>query len=80
MSTHALQFLIRTVSGWLNRKQQHALEFLEEENRILREKIGGKRIRFTDDERRRLAIKAKLVGRKRLREITSLVTPDTLLR
>ncbi len=80
MSTHALQFLILTVSGWLHRKQQHALEFLEEENRILREKLGGKRIRFTDKERRRLAIKAKLVGRKKLREITTLVTPDTLLR
>jgi transposase InsO family protein len=80
MSTQALQLLILTVSGWLNRKQQHALEYPKEENRILQEKLGGKRIRFTDKERRRLAIKAKSVGRKKLREITSLVTPDTLLR
>jgi transposase InsO family protein len=80
MSTHALQFLILTVSGLLSRKQQHALEYLKEENLILQEKLGGKRTRFTDKERRRLAIKVKSVGRKKLKEITSLVTPDTLLR
>ncbi|MCP4570448.1 MAG: helix-turn-helix domain-containing protein, partial [FCB group bacterium] len=76
----ALQFLILTVSGWLNRRQQYAIDYLKEENRVLREKLGPKRIRFTDKERRRLAIKAKVLGRKALGEIACIVTPDTLLR
>jgi hypothetical protein len=49
-------------------------------NRALREHLGGKRLRFTDQQRRRLAVKAKAIGRKRLFEIGTLVTPDTLLR
>ncbi|MCP4599089.1 MAG: transposase [Proteobacteria bacterium] len=76
----ALQFLILTVSGCLTRRQQRAIDYLKEENRVLREKFGGKRIRFTDKERRRLAIKAKVVGRKALMECACIVTPDTLLR
>jgi hypothetical protein len=51
-STDAIQFLILTVSGWLARRQQRALEYLKEENRVLRKKLGGKRIRFTNKERR----------------------------
>ena len=77
MSTDALQFLILTVSGWLTRRQQRAIDYLKEENRVLRERLGGKRIRFTDKERRRLAIKAKVVGRKALMDIACIVTPDT---
>jgi transposase-like protein len=62
----------------MNRKQQHAIDYLREENRVLREQLGTRRLRFTDDQRRRLAAKAKLVGRRVLDEITDLVTPDTL--
>ena len=80
MTRDALHFLILTVSGWLNRRQQYAIEYLKEENRVLRGKLGTKRIRFTDNERRRLAIKAKALGRKALGEIACIVTPDTLLR
>ncbi|MCU0665431.1 MAG: hypothetical protein MUC50_24295, partial [Myxococcota bacterium] len=80
MSMEALQFLIFTVSGWVNRRQTNAIEYLQEENRVLREKLGGKRLRFTDKERRRLAIKAKKLGRKALGGIDCIVTPDTLLR
>jgi hypothetical protein len=32
------------------------------------------------DQRRRLAVKGKILGRKRLGEIGSLFTPDTILR
>lgn len=53
---------------------------MTEENRVLREKLGKKRIRFTNDQRRRLAAKAKVLGRKKLKDITTIVTPDTLLR
>jgi len=76
----ALQFLILTVWGWLTRRQQYAIEYLKEENRVLREKLSPKRIRFNDRERRRLAIKAKVLGRKTLGDIACIVAPDTLLR
>ena len=47
---------------------------------MLRERLGGKRLLLTDAQRRRLAAKAKKIGRKGLFEISTLVTPDTLLR
>ncbi len=67
-------------AGWVNRHQQDVIEYLQEENRALREQLGGKRLRFTDRQRRRLADKAKAISRKLLFEIGTLVTPDTLLR
>ena len=73
------RFVVIAVAGWMNQKQQHAIDYLREENRVLREQLGTQRLRFTDDQRRRLAAKAKLVGRRVLDEITDLVTPDTLL-
>jgi hypothetical protein len=56
------------------------IEYLQEENRILRDQLGSNRVRFTDAQRRRLARAAKRLGRRRLREISTIVTPDTLLR
>jgi putative transposase len=47
---------------------------------VLKERLGGRRIRFTDVERHRLARKAQALGRKVLNELETLVTPDTLLR
>ena len=66
--------------GWVNRRQLDVIEYLQEENRVLKERMGGRRLRFTDAERRRLARKAQALGRKVLNEIETLVTPDTLLR
>lgn len=80
MNTLQLQFLISIFAGWVNRGQQDLIEYLQEENRVLREQLGGKRLLFTDVQRRRLAAKAKKIGRKGLFEISTLVTPDTLLR
>jgi putative transposase len=56
------------------------MEYLKAENRALREKLGKKRLRFTDEQRRRLAVKGHALGRKTLRELGPIVTPDTLLR
>lgn len=56
------------------------IEYLQEENRILLEQLGGKPKRFTDAQRARLARKANVLGRTRLRGMAILVTPDTLLR
>ncbi len=80
MTPLPLQFLLLIVAGWLNRQQQEVIEYLQEENRVLRDQLGGKRLRFTDAQRRRLARRAKPIGRGRLCEISTLVTPDTLLR
>ena len=63
-----LSFLLMVVSGWVYRHQPTVIEFLEAENRLLKEKLGGKKIRFTDAERALLAREAKAVGRKALLE------------
>jgi putative transposase len=47
---------------------------------VLREKLGKGRILLNDDQCRRLAVKGKLLGRKALRELTIIVTPDTIMR
>ena len=80
MKATQLQFLMLIFAGWVNRHQQDVIEYLQEENRALREQLGGKRLRFKESQRRRLATKAKAIGRKGLFEICTLVTPDTLLR
>jgi putative transposase len=68
------------MTSWLSREQAEAIKYHQEKNRVLRERLPNKRIRFTDAERRRLAKKAKVLGRARLRELCPVVTPDTLLR
>jgi len=68
------------VSGWVHRRQLIVIEFLQAENRLLKERLSGKRIRFTDAERALLARKAKALGRKALLELDTLVSPDTLMR
>ena len=55
------------------------IDYLREENRVLREQLGGRRVRFNDDRRRRLAAKAKGLGRRLLAEVATIVTPETLL-
>src|ERR1700728_4403176 len=73
------RFLLIAVSGWMNQQQLQFIDCLREENRVLREQLGTKRLRFNDDQRRRLAAKAKGLGRKLLREVATIVTPETLL-
>ena len=76
----ALHFLLLMFSGWVNRHQRQVIDYLMEENRVLREQLGGRRLRLNDDQRRRLAVKGKLLGRKILGEVAGIVTPDTILR
>jgi hypothetical protein len=73
------QFLLVAIAGWMNQRQQQVIEYLREENRVLREQLGDRQLRFNDDQRRRLAVRGKGLGRKLLAEVASLVTPDTLL-
>jgi len=71
-------FLVISIAGWMNQRQQQVIEYLVEENRVLREQIGNRRMRFNDHQRCRLAAKAKKLGRKILAQIATIVTPDTL--
>ena len=73
-----LSFLI--LASWINRRQQEVIEYLRTENQVLRERLGKKKILLNDDQRRRLAVKGKNLGRKRPEEIGTLFTPDTILR
>src|SRR5215468_6834582 len=73
------RFVAISIAGWMNQQQQQAIDYLREENRVLREQFGGRRLRFTDDQRRRLAARAKGLGRRALSQIATIVTPGTLL-
>ncbi|HJZ74353.1 MAG TPA: hypothetical protein VKE51_21600, partial [Vicinamibacterales bacterium] len=75
-----LAFLVLVFAGWVHRQQQAVIVYLLEENRVLRAAHGSRRLRLTDDQRRRLAVKGKVVGRRRLAAIAGIVTPDTILR
>ena len=64
---------------WVHRHQLVVIEFLQAENRLLKQRLRGRRIRFTDGELALLARKAKAVWRKALFELDTIVSPDTLL-
>jgi hypothetical protein len=76
-----LQLLLATFAAWSNRRQGAVIMYLVEENRVLKEQLqsGGRRLRFTDDQRRRLAAKGRPLGLKALRQIATIVTPETIL-
>ena len=74
-----IQFVLVALAGWMNQRQLQMIEYLREENRVLREQLDERRLRFNDDQRRRLAVRAKGLGRKLLTEVATLVAPDTLL-
>src|SRR5256884_5237050 len=73
------RFALIAVAGWMNQHQLQIIDYLREENRVLREQLGGRRVHFNDDQRRRLAVKAKGLGRRLLAEVATIVTPETLL-
>ncbi len=68
------------VSAWVNQRQQQIIEFQNAQIEALLKKLGKKRVLLTDDQRRLLAVKGKALGRKALMELTTIVTPDTILR
>jgi putative transposase len=75
-----LPVLIAMVAGWLQQHQQQVITYLLEENRVLKARLGGCRLRLTDTERRRLAALAHPLGRERLKAVATIATPDTLIR
>jgi hypothetical protein len=74
------QLLLVALAGWVNLHQQQLLEFQDDQIQILLRLLGKRRLLLTDDERRRLAAKGTVLGRKALQQITTIVTPDTILR
>ena len=72
--SHPLQFILVALAGWINQQQREVIDYLQEENRVLREQIGARRLRFTDDQRRRLAARARILGRQVLGEIATIVS------
>ena len=71
--------LVVAVADWIQREQLAAIVYLLEENRVLQARLHGRKLRFSDDEQRRLAAKGKAPGRKLLAEVAGIVTPETLL-
>ncbi len=59
---YPLQLLIASLAGLMNRQQGEVLEYLIEENRVLKEQPKGRALRLTDDQRRRLAARRKRIG------------------
>ena len=74
------QFVLIAVAGWMNQRQLQMIEYLREENRVLREQLGERRLGLTDNQRRRLAARAKGLGRRVLAELATIVTPEMVLR
>jgi putative transposase len=72
--------LLVVLTGWLERRAREALAYLIEEDRVLRRQLVERCLHLTDDDRRRLAVRAFGVGRRVLREIATIVTPERLLR
>jgi hypothetical protein len=54
----AFQLLLTVVTGWLARREREVVAYLIEENRLLRRQLGTRRLRLTDDDRRRLGARA----------------------
>ena len=80
VSVASLQILLAALAGWLSGRQQDVIGYLVEENRVLRAQLRGRRLRLTDDQRRRLAVRGHRLGRAALRQVATIVTPDTILR
>ena len=72
---YPLHILIASLAGLINRRQGEVLEYLIEENRVLKEQMKGRRLRLTDDQRRRLAAKGRRIGRRLLMQVATIVTP-----
>ncbi len=66
------QLLLFILAGWVNRQQQEVVEYLRTENQVLKETIGTRRILLNDDQRRRLAVQGKVLGRKTLAAVGGL--------
>jgi putative transposase len=72
--------LVVILAIWINRHQQAVIDFQAAQIKVLMEKLCRKRILLNDDQRRCLAVQGKMLGRRALRELTTIFNPDTILR
>jgi hypothetical protein len=70
LDAFSFRMLLAALVGWVDQRQQEAVAYVIEENRILRSHLCG-RIRLTDGERRRLARHGHRLGRRRLGEVAT---------
>lgn len=68
--------LLVAVAGAMNQQHRDVIDYLQEENRVLRRQLGNERLRLKNDQRRRLAAKAKKLGQRLLEEVASIVAPE----
>src|SRR5882672_8451166 len=80
LDTIRWRILLVALAGWVNRRQLEVIAYLREENRVLKEHLGERRLHFTDPQRRRLATTGHCLGRQTLADVATLVTPATILR
>ena len=51
------RFVLIAVAGWMNQRQLQIIDYLRQENRVLREQLGGRQMRLSDDQRRRFVVR-----------------------
>ena len=81
MMTYHVQFLLLVLAGWVNRQQQDVIDYLQEENRVLRAGLRGKRLlgsRTTTGAGS--PSRPRLWAARRWPQIASVATPATVLR
>ena len=74
------RFVLAVLCAWRQREREDMIAFLREENRVLKVRLRGHRLRLDDHERRRLAELGHRLGRRLVSQVATLVTPDTILR
>jgi putative transposase len=72
--------VLAVLTGWFDRQERQAVADLMEENWILRRHLGQQRLQFTEADRQRLAVRGHRLGPQVLRQVITIVTPDTILR
>ncbi len=80
MKTKPMTMLLAMLAGWMNQQQQQIINYLKEENQILKTELlkatGKKRIILNDSQRRRLAILARKIDRVRMETVKRFDSPN----
>jgi len=71
--------LMFCLAGWVNQEHLKVIDYLQDENQTLRKLIKKQRIRLSLEDRRRLEVKGRAIGRKKLEEVATIACADTTL-
>ena len=75
MTLNPWTFTVVAISGWMNWEQRQVIDSLREENRILRGKLGRKRIILNESQKLRLATAALKLGEDLLQQSARCSAP-----